>query len=126
MRNEIAESQGRLDFAVELEISRTDGPALPNTGRELRRGHLPRADGIGVYVGRIEFPGRRRINESTLRRPMVLQERSPFEVSVVVADDAEDDRRRFRPVGRPLDELHEIEQIGGFQLREDRPLRPHV
>lgn len=76
----IAESQGRLDFAVELEISHTDGPALPNTGREWVDVTSRVRTGSAYTVGRIDFSGHHRINESTLRRAMALQERSPFDV----------------------------------------------
>jgi len=55
----IAESQGRLDFAVELEISHADGPALPNT-----RGWVDITSrvrmGPAYTVGRIDFSGHRR------------------------------------------------------------------
>ena len=75
----IAESEGRLDFAVELEISHVDGPALPDT-----RGWVDITSrvrmGSAYTVGRIDFSGHHRINESTLRRAMALQERSPFDV----------------------------------------------
>lgn len=76
----IAESQGRLDFAVELEISHADGPALPDTGRGWVDITARVRTGSAYTVGRIGFSGHRRINESTLRRAMVLQERSPFDV----------------------------------------------
>jgi hypothetical protein len=75
----IAESQGRLDFAVELEISRADGSALPN-GREGADVTSRVRMGSAYTVGRIAFSGHHRINESTLRRAMVLQERSLFDV----------------------------------------------
>jgi Surface antigen variable number repeat len=77
---QIAESQGRLDFAVQLEISHADGPSLPNTGREWVDVTSRVRMGSGYTVGRIDFSGHHRINESTLRRAMALQERSPFDV----------------------------------------------
>ena len=76
----IAESQGRLDFAVELEVSHADGPALPDTGRAWVDVTARVRTGSAYTVGRIDFSGHNRINESTLRRAMALQERSPFDV----------------------------------------------
>ena len=76
----IAESQGRLDFAVELEISHTDGPAPPNSGSGWVDVTFHVRPGSTHTVGRIDFSGHHRINESTLRRAMALQERSPFDV----------------------------------------------
>jgi hypothetical protein len=75
----IAESQGRLDFAVELEISHADGPALSNPRGWVDVTSRVRT-GSAYTVGRIDFSGHYRINESTLRRAMALQERSPFDV----------------------------------------------
>jgi hypothetical protein len=76
----IAESQGRLDFAVELEISHADGPPLSNTGRGWVDITSRVRTGSAYTVGRIDFSGHHRINESTLRRAMTLQERSPFDL----------------------------------------------
>ena len=76
----IAESQGRLDFALELEIARADDPTLPNTGRGWVDVTSRVRPGSAYTVGRIDFSGHRRINESTLRRAMALQERSTFDV----------------------------------------------
>jgi surface antigen-like variable number repeat protein len=76
----IAESQGRLDFGVELEISHTDGPALATTGSRWVDLTLRVRPGSAYAVGRINFSGHHRINASTLRRAMALQERSPFDV----------------------------------------------
>ena len=76
----IAESQGRLDFAVELEISHADGPVLSNTGGGWVDVTSRVRTGSAYTVGRIDFSGHHRINESTLRRAMVLQERSSFDV----------------------------------------------
>ena len=75
-----AESQGLLDFAVELEISHTDGPALPNTAGGWVDVTARVQTGSAYSVGRIDFSGHHQINESTLRRAMALQERSPFDV----------------------------------------------
>jgi surface antigen-like variable number repeat protein len=76
----IAESQGHLDFAVELEISHVDDPALPNSGRRWVDITSRVLRGSPYTVGRIDFSGDHRINDSTLRRTMSLQERSPFDV----------------------------------------------
>ena len=76
----IAESEGRLDFIVELEVSHADGPALPDTGRAWVDLTARVRTGSAYTVGRINFSGHNRINESTLRRAMALQERSPFDV----------------------------------------------
>lgn len=76
----IAESQGHLDFAVELEISRAAGPAVPDTGSAWVDVTARVRAGAAYTVGRINISGHNRINESTLRRAMVLQERSPFDV----------------------------------------------
>jgi len=75
-----AESEGRLDFAVEVELSHTDGPALPATDRPWADVTFRVRTGSAYTVGRIGFSGHHRINESTLRRAMALQERSLFDV----------------------------------------------
>jgi len=75
-----AESDGRLDFAVELEISHADGPVLAPTGREWVDVTLRMRPGSAYTVGRIDFSGHHRINESTLRRAMALEEHSLFDV----------------------------------------------
>jgi surface antigen-like variable number repeat protein len=77
---QIAEAQGRIDFAVELEISHADGPALPTTATRWVDVTSRVQTGSAYTVGRIEFSGHYRINESTLRRTIALQERSPFDV----------------------------------------------
>jgi Surface antigen variable number repeat len=76
----IAESHGSIDFAVALEVSPTD-PPMPTDS------DMPWVDvtarvrtGSTYVVGRIDFSGHHRINESTLRRAMALQERSLFDV----------------------------------------------
>ena len=76
----IAESQGRLDFAAELAISHADGPAQPGTGSAWVDLTARVRTGSAYTVGRIDFSGHNRINESTLRRAMALQERAPFDV----------------------------------------------
>src|SRR5262245_1899965 len=75
-----ADSEGRLDFAVELEISHTDSPAPRTDGGGWVDVTFRVRPGPAYAVGRINFSGHRRINESTLRRAMALQERSPFDV----------------------------------------------
>ena len=76
----IAESEGRLDFAVELEISHTNGAALPATGNGWVDVTFRVRQGSAYTVGRIDFSGHHRINESTLRRALSLQERALFDV----------------------------------------------
>ena len=67
----IAESQGRLDFSVEIETS--EGLA-PSDGTV----HLQM--GSQYVVGRIDFTGHVNINDSTLRRAFTLRERELFDV----------------------------------------------
>ena len=76
----IAASQGRIDFAIELEVSRADGSAAPDTDRSWVDVTARVRTGSAYTVGRINFTGHHRINESTLRRAMALQERSLFDV----------------------------------------------
>ncbi len=75
-----AESGGRLDFDVELEIAHPDGPAPRADGRGWVDVTFRVRPGSAYTVGRINFSGHHRINESTLRRAMALQERSPFDL----------------------------------------------
>jgi len=75
-----AETHGLLDFAVELAVSHTDGPALLNPRRAWVDVIARVQSGSAYTVGRIDFSGHHRINESTLRRAMTLQERSLFDV----------------------------------------------
>jgi hypothetical protein len=66
-----AESEGRLDFSVVLEATKTEGGI----------GLTPKVHRGSPYsVGRISFTGHNRINDSTLRRAMTLQERDLFDV----------------------------------------------
>jgi hypothetical protein len=66
-----AESQGRLDFTAEVESARTGGP-LDLTARIWM--------GSAHAVGRINFTGHSRLNDSTLRRGMTIYERDLLDV----------------------------------------------
>lgn len=66
-----AEAQGRLDFTAEVESAGTGGP-LDLTAR-IRVGSAH-------AVGRINFTGHSRINDSTLRRAMTIYERDLLDV----------------------------------------------
>jgi Surface antigen variable number repeat len=76
----VAEAQGRLDFAAEFEVSEANGAAP--TGSESNWVDVTARVRAGspYVVGRISFSGNYRVNESTLRRAMVLQERALFDV----------------------------------------------
>ena len=65
LRND-AETQGRLDFTAEVESASADGPA-DLTARIW--------EGSAHAVGRINFAGHSRIDDSTLRRAMTIYER---------------------------------------------------
>jgi hypothetical protein len=75
-----AESEGRLDFGAELEISHTDGPAPRTDSRGWVDVTVRARPGPAYTIGRINFSGHQRVNESTLRRAIALQERSTFDV----------------------------------------------
>src|SRR5262249_24246071 len=77
---QIAELHGHIDFTVELEVSYADGPRLPDTGRRWVDVVARVRTGPPYTVHRINFSGHQRINESTLRGAMYLQERSLFDV----------------------------------------------
>ena len=64
----VAESQGRLDFNVIVDAD-GGGDLTP-------RGHM----GSPYAVGRINFTGHEKINDSTLRGAMMLRERDVFDV----------------------------------------------
>jgi hypothetical protein len=66
-----AESQGRLDFSVAIEISEDRAPIGVTT--HLRMGSQ-------YAVGRIDFTGHVNVNDSTLRRAFTLRERELFDV----------------------------------------------
>jgi hypothetical protein len=101
----IAESHGRLDFAAELEVSHTDGQAPSDTGRKWVDVTARVRMGPAFSVGRIYFSGHHRINESTLRRAMALQERSLFDVGKLRSSLARLNRSgRFEPLT-----LHDVE-----------------
>ena len=63
----VAESEGRLDFSAVVEASGTD--LTPHVQM-----------GPSYAVGRIDFTGHDKINDSTLRRAMALYERDRFDV----------------------------------------------
>ncbi|HET9266884.1 MAG TPA: POTRA domain-containing protein [Vicinamibacterales bacterium] len=67
----IAESQGRLDFSVEIETSEDLAPS---------DGTVHLRMGSQYVVGRIDFTGHVNINDSTLRRAFTLRERELFDV----------------------------------------------
>ena len=66
-----AETQGRLDFTVEVESTSADGP-VDLTARIW--------EGSAHAVGRIDFAGHSRIDDSTLRRAMTIYERDLLDV----------------------------------------------
>lgn len=66
-----AEAQGRLDFTAEIESAGTDRP-VDLTARVWV--------GSAQAVGRIDFAGHSRINDSTLRRAMTIYERELLDV----------------------------------------------
>jgi hypothetical protein len=75
-----AETDGRLDFIVAVEVAPVDGEInVVDVTARVRMGtaHL---------VGRIEFSGHHGINESTLRRAMALQEGELFDVGQLRRD----------------------------------------
>ncbi len=67
-----AETQGRLDFTAEVESASADG-AVELTARI--------SDGSAHAVGRINFAGHTRIDDSTLRRAMTIYERDLLDVT---------------------------------------------
>lgn len=66
-----AEAQGRLDFTAEVESANAEG-AVDLTARILA--------GSAHAVGRINFAGHSRINDSTLRRALTIYERDLLDV----------------------------------------------
>ncbi len=66
----LAESQGRLDFSVKVEVTGDSTDAMTP--------HV--VIGSPYAVGRIHFTGHNTINDSTLRRVMTLRERDRFDV----------------------------------------------
>lgn len=74
-----AQTRGRIDFSAELEVAETDevGTASAGNWADVR---ATVKEGTARAVGRISFSGHYRINESTLRRMMALQERAVFDV----------------------------------------------
>jgi len=67
-----AETQGRLDFTAEVELAGTDVAAVDVTARIWM--------GLPYGIGRINFAGHTRINDSTLRRTMTVYERDMLDV----------------------------------------------
>lgn len=65
-----AETHGRIDFSAELEVA-------PRNSLDVTVRVQP---GTAHAVGRINFSGHYKINESTLRRMMTLQEQALFDV----------------------------------------------
>ncbi len=76
----MAEAHGRIDFAAELEISEASGAATPGSESNWVDVTARVRTGSPYLVGRISFSGHHRVNESTLRRAMVLQEQGLFDV----------------------------------------------
>jgi hypothetical protein len=77
-----AEAQGRLDLAAEVESAGTGLPPEALSGSGERRADLTARVWMGSAhaVGRIDFAGHSRINDSTLRRAMTIYEREPLDV----------------------------------------------
>jgi hypothetical protein len=76
----IAEARGRIDFAAELEVSAANGSVPAGSETNWVDVTARVRTGSPYVVGRISFSGHYRVNESTLRRAMVLQEREVFDV----------------------------------------------
>jgi hypothetical protein len=64
-----AEAQGRLDFAAEVDTAGTDGTVTARVWA-----------GSAHAVGRIDFAGHARVDDSTLRRAMTIHERDMLDV----------------------------------------------
>lgn len=67
-----AESEGRLDFVVEVESAAIDDDSVELVARVWV--------GSAHAVGRIHFIGHSKINDSTLRRAMVVNERDMLDI----------------------------------------------
>ena len=76
----IAEARGRIDFAAELKVSAANGAIPAGSDTNVVDVTARVRTGSPYVVGRISFSGHYRVNESTLRRAMVLQEREVFDV----------------------------------------------
>ena len=115
----MAEAHGRIDFGAELEVSESNG-AIPVGSESNWVDVTARVQtGSPYVVGRINFSGHYRVNESTLRRAMILQERALFDVGQlrrslarlngsglfepITPDDVEIQRNPAAPDGRPHD-----------------------
>src|SRR4029453_4714433 len=77
---QMAEAHGRIDFAAKLEISEANGAAPPGSESNWVDVKARVRTGSPYPVGRISLSGHHRVNDSTLRRAMVLQERALFDV----------------------------------------------
>jgi hypothetical protein len=76
----LAESHGRLDFSVALELSDPNESARPEPRNPSVNVTARVQMGAAYTVGRIDFSGHYRINDSTLRRAFALRERSILNV----------------------------------------------
>jgi len=76
----VAESNGRIDFAVALEVSDAAPPAPSDADRKWVDVTAWVRMGSAYAVGRIDFSGHRRIGEATLRRAIALRERSVLDL----------------------------------------------
>lgn len=85
-----AESEGRLDFDVDLQIQRRGEPELPAARGKVPEPSLARnlppvsllarvTTGRPFRVGRMEFQSAGSINDLTLRRAMTIDEADPFD-----------------------------------------------
>jgi Surface antigen variable number repeat len=79
-----AGARGHIDFGVALDVSSADGAAPETAGKRVDVTVRVRP-GSAYTIGRIKFSGHRRINDSTLRRAMALQERAVFDVGKLQA-----------------------------------------
>jgi hypothetical protein len=101
----VAETQGRIDFAVDLQVLESK-EAAPVGGESRWVDVTARVQtGSPYLVDRISFSGHYRVNESTLRRAMVLQEHALFDVGKLRSSLARlDGSRLLEPIGP--DDVH--------------------
>jgi hypothetical protein len=76
----VAEADGRIDFAVALEVTDAAPPAPAEAGAKWADLTARVRMGSAHAVGRIEFSGNRRISDATLRRATGLRERSGLDL----------------------------------------------
>ena len=76
----IAEARGQIDFAADIDVSPAEGAAESDSTGEWVDVTARVRRGSQYTVGRINFSGHHRINDSTLRRAMALRERAVFDV----------------------------------------------